>query len=197
MGTEKNLQQHDSPSAGKDTLLASFFAVPEHRRLFHEVQRKPNNENRQQLDEAFRIFFFDIRFRAYISMLVHYYAVGFDRRERRERSRYELILDQPVQPEEGGTSRIELMADPISENGSRDQEPAGGVLLEDMIGCESLYVTLKKLTLREKEVITAAYVSQQSDTEIAGALGITQQAVSKTRSRAIRKLREAYVKRGG
>lgn len=49
---------------------------------------------------------------------------------------------------------------------------------------------LKVLTKREKEIITLKYFNEYSDIEISRKIGVSRQAVNKTKNRAIKRMRE-------
>lgn len=55
---------------------------------------------------------------------------------------------------------------------------------------------LKDLSLLQKEVIIDIFIFEKSEVEISKKRNITKQAVSNTKTRALKKLREIYIERG-
>jgi RNA polymerase sigma factor (sigma-70 family) len=62
--------------------------------------------------------------------------------------------------------------------------------IADKLTLEALRVGLNKLSEEERKLLTALFFDEFSETELAKSLGITQQAVSKRRRKALNRLKE-------
>ncbi|MFJ2046037.1 MULTISPECIES: sigma-70 family RNA polymerase sigma factor [Paenibacillus] len=122
------------------------------------------------------------RFIGYISSMLHYNSIHFDKKIRKITERYALVLDDiDVKDEAMEESDTESISEP----------------LEEQISDPSLYAAFLSLTTREREVVNLSICRLLRDTEIAHVLGVSQQSVSKTRKKALEKLRKAIIKNGG
>ncbi|WP_019913614.1 sigma-70 family RNA polymerase sigma factor [Paenibacillus sp. HW567] len=130
----------------------------------------PSLSNKIRLDEAFKSFYFEIRFTTYISSLIRFSSIDFDKKERRLEKRMILNLEDKYMT--------------TQESFSNDAH------LESIASSSLLYNGMLLLTMKEKEVLVESYINSLSDTEIAKKKNISQQAISKTRKNALKKLRE-------
>ena len=162
----------------KNPLFQSFIQDEEHWRCYIEVSEKRQHETLQRLNKLFYMYYVEIRFIAYLTKLIHYTAINFDRKRRLERMRYPLTLDQPIS--ESGDSWVDLVEGAKSEHRE----------IEQQLLSFPLFRAYKRLTEKQKEVLELFYSKGASDTEIAQASGVSQQAVSRRRKRALKKLRD-------
>ncbi|WP_336783471.1 sigma-70 family RNA polymerase sigma factor [Paenibacillus illinoisensis] len=122
------------------------------------------------------------RFIGYISSMLHYNSIHFDKKIRKLSERYALVLDDiDVKDEAMEESNTESISEP----------------LEEQISDPSLYAAFLRLTTREREVVNLSICKLLRDREIAQVLGVSQQSVSKTRKKALEKLRKAIIENGG
>lgn len=166
-------------------VMTTFLKQKKHYLLLSEFLEFPNEENKEKLDQAFKKFFVEIRLIKYISSLIHYYSIGFDQKQRKDRERNLLILDRP---NEDGIAPIDLLA---AEDTAEEKETS----LLNLISDEKIAAGLKKLTKKELYVLNLFYVYGHSDTIIAKHLGVSQQSISKMRKRGLEKLRHAVTNR--
>ncbi|MBN8208683.1 sigma-70 family RNA polymerase sigma factor [Bacillus sp. NTK071] len=163
----------------ENLLFKSFVQEDVHWTSFREALLDPSQKALMNLNTLFHMYYVEIRFIAYLTKLIRYTAINFDRKRRLEHLRYPLTLDQPVG--ESGSTWIELVSSEDIQEGAR---------FEEQLTSRSLYSAYKRLTGKQKEVLELSYRLETSDTEIAEARGISQQAVSRRRKRALEKLRE-------
>ncbi|KMM36593.1 sigma-70 family RNA polymerase sigma factor [Guptibacillus hwajinpoensis] len=169
----------------ENLLFKSFVQEDVHWTSFREAFTNPNPKSLANLNKQFHMYYVEIRFIAYLTKLIRYTAINFDRKRRLEHLRYPLTLDQPVG--ESGSTWIDLV------EGRTNSEI--NHCFEDQLVSRSLYSAYKRLTGKQKEVLELSYRLGASDTEIAQSRGISQQAVSRRRKRALEKLkyeRRAY-----
>lgn len=119
---------------------------------------------------------FEKKFVSYISTLLHFNSINFDKKIRKHQDRFALIMDD-VEESDLNHTNDELFK----------QELYG---LENQISDPNLYKLFLKLSHREKEILNLSYGREERDIEIAQKLGVSQQSVSKTRKNALNKLRK-------
>ncbi|MGG4165980.1 sigma-70 family RNA polymerase sigma factor [Rossellomorea vietnamensis] len=166
----------------------SFISQTENRKLVKDFLRHPTASKEDHLNEAFKAYYFDIRFTSYVSSSLYYHSVNFDKHIRKYSERHPLTLDNQV-GEDGG-SYVDLVPDPAS-----DITPF--TMYSTLMEClenEELLQAYKTLTNKQKQILDLAYVQELSNTEIARMLGVSQQAVSKTHRKALRRLKSILEK---
>lgn len=168
----------------QNPLLVNFLKVRENMELYDEYCRQPTAERKELLNKRFTQYYFEIRMLSYLSKTIHFEAKRFDAKIRRRNQRCLLILD--TSPKESDhTSRLtDFIADP-----GLPPDPLISNQLEDHIQNPKLHRSVSKLTNRQKEVLYYSFVEEWTDTRIAQKLGVSQQAVTKTRQNALRKIR--------
>ncbi|ARF67730.1 hypothetical protein B7C51_07640 [Paenibacillus larvae subsp. pulvifaciens] len=170
----------------KNPVIHQFLKRDEHYQLLLENLSNPTPENSRQLDESFRSFFFELRFTTYISSLIRNAAIDFDKKIRRNQRR--LVFFPSNDPSHLHFVHPSLQVQP-------DLNP-DSLQLEDMVTNEVLHEAIQQLTGKEKSVLLASYVWDYSDREIARLNKVSQQSVSKTRLKALSKLRKYLVDSG-
>lgn len=166
--------------------VKSFLEVERNKKLFFHVISYPTPENKRILDEEFRKHFFTIRFTAFISSLIYYNAINYDKRHRMLSNRYQLTLDKPIGVNHEKQSFKDLLKDSYSQIQIDNILESSDI--KDYLS-EELYVkAIDQLTKKQKEVINLAYVKGYSDTEIGTLLGKSQQAISKLHKKALEKM---------
>jgi RNA polymerase sigma factor (sigma-70 family) len=164
----------------ENLLFQSFIQEEAHWTSFIDAYESQDRESLNTLNSLFHKYYTEIRFIAYVTKLIRYTAINFDRKRRLGHLRFPLTLDQPVGASDAAW--IDLVESP-----TRDGEPT----FEESIQQKSLYLAFSRLTSKQKEVLDLFYRIELSDTEIARTAGISQQAVSRRRKRALEKLRAA------
>ncbi len=137
------------------------------------------------LDQLFREFYFEYRFIAYISQLLYFEAVNYDKTKRKDEERQRVILDQPINQEEN----ITLIDKFTSSESIKDEVNEGE--FQNSLANEVLFKAFGDLTKKQQQILYLAYVEELKDVEIAKKLNVSQQAVSKTRKNALMILRKS------
>lgn len=179
-------------SIPKDRIIQAFLKKERNRKLYLQVLHDPNPKNTRALDKAFQSFYFQIRFISYVSKNIYFHSINFDKR-RKKQNIVQLTLDQSLTEGEDMTFKDFIIAestDPFLQYLEKVNQ------IEEHIENIHLYHALKKLTNNQKNILYLSYGQNLSDTEIAKRLNKSQQAVSKSRKRAVEKLR-MYLKGGG
>lgn len=167
----------------QNPLSNAFIKSEEGDELVRAYLSKPSKENLDRLNEAFKAHYLKIKTFSYFSKTIGFEAKHFDKKRRKIADRFLLILDAPIDGEESMTMK-DVIVDPIQNTSDIPSET-----WEDNITNEDIRNAIKDLTERQKEVIKYSFFQDMKDREIANKLGISQQAVSKTRRAALEKLR--------
>lgn len=172
------------PELFENTIVHNFFLNPNHIKL---LCYSLLTDSTTELDKAFRKFYFGIRFIRYINSLIKFATIDLVRKNNRDAQRTILIFDKPL---EGSVCFGEYLINTHSDFHQNKTEWDQDNFIES-IQHEDLYSALLSLTEKQKLVITLTYSTCSSDIEIASKLSVTQQAVSKTRISALKKLKKA------
>ncbi|MEW9701156.1 sigma-70 family RNA polymerase sigma factor [Paenibacillus sp. SI8] len=171
-------------------IMQSFFKNKANMNLFSNVLSNPNESNKNQLDQAFKEFYLELRLTKYISTLIHYSSIDFDKKQRRIQSKSLLILDQPL-PDLNNDNLCIKESIP-QENGDPETiYELKSNKLEDQFSDSKLFKAIQVLTPKEKSILTLAFINHLSDTQIANHTAVSQQAVTKMKKNALKKLRES------
>ncbi|MBD8501118.1 sigma-70 family RNA polymerase sigma factor [Paenibacillus arenosi] len=147
--------------------------------------------SKQRLEENFRKHFFRIRFVKYLVSTIKFCAIDQFRANQRNDTRHPLIFDQPTREEQSTATLGELL--------SAQVEPTTNSLISDPeqfienISNEALECAYSQLTPHQKVVITLGYGMSYRDNEIAKLLGVSPQAVGKSRNSALKKMRASIL----
>lgn len=169
----------------KNPLLQSFLSNPENYRLCREYCDEPTERKRNNLEERFKEFYTRIRTISYFSKAIRFTAQHYDKKIRSINDRFMLILDSPIDKE--SSEGTQSLKDLIVDKGSEVEIPY--TKLEDYIEHKHLYNAIKSLTEQQKRILYLAFIKDMGDTEISKALNVTQQAISKSKRNALRKVR--------
>jgi RNA polymerase sigma factor (sigma-70 family) len=169
----------------ENPIIKSFLKNEKNWKLFLEVICNPTDENKELLDKEFKKFYFGIRFTAFISTALYFNAVNFDKRYHKMLNRYTLTVDKPLKEEED-ISFKDMITD--SEAEIQIEWIIQSDDIKDYIADPVLYEAILTLSDKQREVINLAYVKGLSDTEISKVLNKSQQAISKTRKKALKNI---------
>jgi RNA polymerase sigma factor (sigma-70 family) len=166
----------------KEQLIQKFLSDKSNKELYQQYLKDPTKEVRELLDWRFKKFYFRIRTLSYFSKMLHFESKNFDKKERSYQVRFPLILDDSIN-DEGNVKVADLIQD------TNYKEMINGDKLEDYIEDSSVYRSVQNLTDKQKEILYLVYVKNMQDTEVARLLGVSQQSVTKTKNKAIQKVR--------
>lgn len=172
-----------------DRLIQSFLKEDNHRTLYERARLHPNGQNVRALDKAFQAFYFRIRFTSYISKSLHFHSLNDDKKRSKMEQTILLTLDKPISSEEVDTFK-DFLVDEGPDPFSIYLKNTGP--LEEQITSKALFKAFQQLTNKEREVLDLAFRQNYLDTEIAKLLNKSQQTVSKTKKRALEKLKGTF-----
>lgn len=159
----------------ENKVFRSFLNDPENKRIYEKVIESNREDLLIDLNRRFKEFFLEVRLIKYISTIIHNSVIELDIQARKKAQ----FLDPYDSALHDKLSTQEALGDKK-------------VLFDD----EVISKAFQSLTNNEKKVITLTYLKELKESEIAKQLNITQQAVSKTKCRALKKLRETIQKVG-
>lgn len=139
----------------------------------------------QNLDYAFKTFFYRYRLMSYISTLSHVFSIDYDKKIRKSQTNYQLILDK--NPSESSGERLidKIPAPDLSYK----THYSGSESIEDIIEDDKLLEGLKTLTRKQLDIINLVYIRGLKQKDIAIALNETPQNIGKIKKTALNKLR--------
>lgn len=176
-------QKH--PVLFQQPIVQSFLQDEGHLKLVKQAIYSPTKQNRQLVDEAFRAFYGSVKALTYLSHVIYYQAIHFDKTKRKHDNREMLTLDQPVQGENEGVTHKDMLyhlSPDVSEKIVRDT-------LQDYVADPTLYQAIQTLTPKQRDILTYKYVYGLQNKEIAHLFGDSPQNISKLHHRALTKLK--------
>lgn len=171
-----------------NTIIQNFFERKKHIGLLCNFLIDSSEENKIKLEQAFKIFFFEFRFIKYLSSTIHYASIDYDKKRNKREERMVLIYDQPINDEDT-VCLGELFQERLN-NEDDNKQLVSPDEFSNLLENESLYFLYSELTDKQISILTLAYSHNYQDKEIANMFHVSQQAISKTRSKTLKKLRE-------
>ncbi|MEK4628515.1 sigma-70 family RNA polymerase sigma factor [Solibacillus sp. FSL R7-0682] len=174
----------------KNPLLRDFLSIEEHYELYEQYFLTPNENLKKKIEECFGRFYAQVRVVSYFSKTIHFAARNFDKKKRAYERSNLLYLDAPSKTNEGvkenSTTLKELIED---KNAMSNFENPFEQKLEELILDYTLHHSILTLNTRQKQILYLAYVLNLSDNEIGKQFNVTQQAISKSKNNALKKVR--------
>ncbi|WP_146551837.1 sigma-70 family RNA polymerase sigma factor [Rummeliibacillus sp. SL167] len=162
-------------------IIKDFLSKKANYQLLKQSICDPTCQNKEQLDQAFRGFYFNIRFTAYISSTLYFHAINLDKKIRKLNYQFPIMLDQPVKED----SDMSLKDMTIYHE---DFELKSDNIL-DYITDSKIYEAVKRLTPNQRHILYLVYIKGWTDSEVGKHLKKSQQAVSKSRNKALKRIR--------
>lgn len=162
-------------------VIKEFLSNKANYNLLRQSICNPTCQHKEQLDQAFRGYYFNIRFTAYISSTIYYHAINLDKKIRQINYRFPITLDQPVNEE----SDISIKDMTIYHE---DFELKSDDIL-DYITDLNIYQAIKRLTPNQRNILYLVYIRGLTDSETAEYLKKSQQTISKSRKQALKRIR--------
>ncbi|OJH17095.1 hypothetical protein BLX88_20320 [Bacillus obstructivus] len=167
-----------------NNLLRTFLEDENHFELFEKAINDPSKENKLKVENAFNNYYLQIRKFTYLNSLIRIYSIDFEKKERKMKQRYSLILDQPIDSSnnEHASTHLSLYSD--NEN-TREQYHS----LYEAISDEKLFAALDQLTQFQYKVLELIYHRELTRSEVANLFNTSPQNISNTHRKAIIKLK--------
>ncbi|MDZ3957034.1 sigma-70 family RNA polymerase sigma factor [Bacillus thuringiensis] len=175
-------------------IMKDFLSINENRELFFESILDPNNKNNELLDYKFKLFFKRCVIIKYINTLIRIYSIDFDKRVRKNRERYLLILDKPIQSESNdiSTTMIDMIKTPES-NETSNFVFENRTELKDVIKDPKLYKALNELTEKQYAILELIYIRGFNNKEVATLFNESPQNISNIHKKTLRKLKKSLI----
>lgn len=172
----------DSNNILQNPLLKSFLDEQENYMLFKKAILEPNQENKDKVEELFKIHYEKVRLNAYFNKLLKNFAIDFDKKVRKLQQRFSLTLDsiQDVSP-------VKNLSMDLQINGDDLNTPEGS--LKEEIGDVTLSKALESLTKTQYKILELIYVRKLTNLEVAKLLDSSPQNISNLHRKAIKKLK--------
>lgn len=181
----RNNEQVNNP------IIKSFLSDSQNLYLVQKAILYPTDINKKRVDESFQSHYKNVRKTKYVSNLIYFFSLDFDKKRRRLQNRSLLILDKGLSEKDGKTAK-ELIED--ASNGMELDNIVGEGLL-DNIENEQLLKSLQKLTVKQLQILEMIYVKELSIKEIAQTLQTTPQNISNLHRKALNKLNNTLRKK--
>ncbi|MFB5664194.1 hypothetical protein [Alteribacillus sp. HJP-4] len=163
-------------------VIQQFIQQEEHRQALADAFCKNTAAAKANLDDIFRAFYGDMQFTSYVLKTLQWSAIHFDKQLRKQNQVEQLLIDS--HPKDAEIPEWPDLKVPLTEDAASDQKER----LADMIENKLLYHGLCQLTPRQHYVLYEKYKNDLSDLAIAEQLGVSQQAVFKSRKTALERL---------
>ncbi|MGE1166296.1 sigma-70 family RNA polymerase sigma factor [Peribacillus simplex] len=162
-------------------IIKEFFKNEKNKQLLEAVISNPTTENTCLLDVLFKSFYQRARIVKYVSTLIHFYSIEYDKKARKRQSRYQLIMDNPNMPESNYQSAY-----------NHDfQSPYSS--LPDQIENQILYRSLKKLSEKQLRILELIYIYNFTNKEVANYFNESAQNISSLHKKALKKLKSTLL----
>ena len=182
----RNNEQVNNP------IIKSFLSDSQNLYLVQKAILYPTEINRKLVEESFQSHYKNVKKTKYVSNLIYFFSLDFDKKRRRVQNRSLLILDK-VFSEKDGKTAIERIEDTSNET-ELDNIVGEGLL--DNIEDEQLLKSLQKLTVKQLQILEMIYEKELSIKEIAQTLQTTPQNISNLHRKALNKLNNSLKKKG-
>lgn len=177
----------------EEPIMRSFLSNPDNYGLFLNVIEQTTNENKQLLDKAFKVHFKKVKIISYISNLIYFYSIGFDKKVSINNSRNILNLDKSFTNEgENNTTILELMSDDLTDI-TYMQIEENQTDLKEHITDELLYKGLNLLSEKQLKILNLYYVYQYNNKQISRILSESEQTISYNHKQALKKLKSQLI----
>ncbi|MEW9677923.1 sigma-70 family RNA polymerase sigma factor [Lentibacillus sp. L22] len=176
-------QEH--PSLFQQPIIQSFLQDEKHQEFVKQAICSPTEQNMQILDEAFQEFYGEVKALTYLSNVIYYNAINFDKAMKKHYNREMLTLDQPLQGENEGATHKDMLYHSSPSVPDRVVYETMADYVED----PQLYQAIQKLTSKQREILTHKYVHGLKNKEIADLFDDSPQNISKLHQSALKKLK--------
>lgn len=159
-------------------LLDAFLAQEDNQQLYQRVFNSPEDRQRNdELDSRFQEFWDEVRFTKFLSSLIRFTAIELAVRNQK--------TSNACQP----TDEVERVIDSLVSDSDKS-EWEDNFEWKDVLADKRIWDAVQTLTEKEQEVLTLLYLRNLKEAKAASLLGVSQQTVSKTKKRALLKLRK-------
>lgn len=169
----------DNKSFFSEPIIKKFFSSStRYEMLLKRVIEDKDEKANEILNKAFMEFFYKYRLISYFSKLSYSFSIEFDKKQRKKRERYLLILDNPNKRPLHITHYNEDFTGTINYNNFYEN-----------FSNQNLANAFKNLTSRQIKVLELFFVHNLKQYEIAGIMDVTPQSISKSIKTSLTKIK--------
>jgi len=178
-----------------NSLIKTFLQVKGNQELLEKALQEPSEENRKKLDNKFREYYLKVRMIKYVSSLIYYYTIDFDKRINKRNNRFNLIIDgtENNNPHEDSASITHKYA---SSNSTEQEYFNNTRSFSEIIENEKLYYVYNQLTDKQKQILEMIYVRGYTNKEVADFFNETPQNISNLHKRALNRIKKYLLEDG-
>ncbi|MGN5653437.1 sigma-70 family RNA polymerase sigma factor [Bacillus sp. Brlt_9] len=176
-----------------EPIVRNFLKEKAHYNLFQSAIESPTKENIFLLNRTFSEYYRKVKIINYISTLIHFYSIDFDKKMALNKKRNILNFDSSTGNQENTTVKITIGSSSQDDSTYIDFEKNMDNL-KDHISDERLYTALNYLSRKQLNILKLIYLYGYSNKKVAKTLNISEQTVSYNHKKALQKLRETMKK---
>lgn len=167
----------------KNPVIANFLSIKENEDALIKALLEPTAFNRGVVDRKFREHYNYVKKIKYVSNLIYYFSIDFDKRERKNKERNQLILDKSVS-DDSNTTVKDLIIDK-----KRRPEDSMGDRITDHLERKELIDSIDDLTYKQVEILELIYLQGLTLKEVSDVTKTTPQNISNQHRKIIRKIK--------
>lgn len=183
--------QQNHPKFFQQPIIRSFLQDETHFELVKQTVCSPTPKNVQRVDEAFQSYYGEVKALTYLSNLIYFNAINFDKNMQKHHDREVLTLDQPLIEENEEITHKDM----LYHSAPNADDMTTCETIADYIEDLQLYQAIQTLTPKQKNILTHKYVDGLRNKEMADLFNDSPQNVSKLHHKALQKL-ENHLKKG-
>ncbi|KKE78146.1 sigma-70 family RNA polymerase sigma factor [Bacilli bacterium] len=171
-------------------IIKNFLKDENNYALFNKALQEPSDtENIEKLDVAFQKYYKSIKILGYISKLIYFYSIDFDKRKNNYKNKEVFIKDKDSSFDKNFDDQS---LQDVYFSSKKDLTFEGFQNYQsflDQIEDEKLYQNIKSLKPMQLRIIELIYVQGLSNKEVAAVLSESEQTVSYNHRAALKKLK--------
>ncbi len=167
-------------------IITSFLENDDNYKLVQEAVSDSTEVNQEKVDKAFKEHYNRVKLISYISKLIHFFSIDFDKKINKINRNYLLTLDQSVSSDNENETVAKGL---IISKDLYSYESAYGSTLKDHIENDKLLLALEELTPNQLDILELIYLNNFPIKDIALLLDTSPQNVSNQHRKALKKLK--------
>lgn len=165
-------------------IIQNFLKIEENNILFKKVLEEPNDEeSKNALDIAFQKYYKTVRILGYISKLIHFYSIDFDKKLNNYKNKIHSDLNSEKDNQQSLDNYFPSTKDLTFSDFLKYES------LLEQIENESLYKNIVSLKPTQQRILELIYRCGLNNKEVAKVLRKSEQTVSYNHRTALKKLK--------
>lgn len=164
----------------QNRLLQTFLTDEKIRKLYTRYLEHPSNYKKEIIERLFQIHVRKIQLLSYFSKTLYFESQKYDKKIRHINSVSQLDFEKNLI--EGESLVLDLIG----------RIPVNSHNLEFIFEDKHLYEIVSSLSPVQKSVLHLLFVEELTETEAANRLGVTKQAINKTKNKTLKKIKKNY-----